>query len=105
MKWKWVPKSDVSKAYVFNFQTKTESLKLQDLLKGKYYLEEFKAPDGYVLPQGDAIYTQFEVGAGTYSQEALKVNNVKISIPQTEWYGGSCSYTLWLGCCRIRTCD
>lgn len=86
MQWKWVEKTEVAKAYVL-ISDENGKFEITGLSKGTYYLEEFKAPDGYTLPQGDAKYTKFEVGPGTYDAEALKVNNVKVTIPQTGGMG------------------
>lgn len=86
IQWKWVEKSEVAKAYVL-ISDENGKFEITGLAKGSYYLEEFKAPDGYTLPQGDARYTKFEVGPGTYAQEALKINNVKVTIPQTGGMG------------------
>lgn len=43
---------------------------------GTYYLEETKAPDDYVLPEGDDRITEFKVEKGTFTSGIKYIKNV-----------------------------
>ncbi|MEB3059618.1 isopeptide-forming domain-containing fimbrial protein [Parvimonas micra] len=82
--WTWV--ADESKAFKFVSQ-KDGTFEVKGLNKGKYDLKETKAPAGYALPADQIVAKDFKIESGSYAQEALKVNNVKVTIPQTGGMG------------------
>lgn len=84
-----------------------DSVEIQ-LAAGKYYVKETKAPEGYVLPTGDAAITEIKInptisqsstgtgyeltaltnsGDNTLTFTQTSINNTKISVPQTGGMG------------------
>ena len=88
MQFEWIEAKDenLDKAYKLISDDKGE-FEITGLGAGTYNLKEIKAPTGYALPTDP--HTQFEVNKGTYTdaQGALKVQNTKVSIPQTGGMG------------------
>ncbi|WP_379855646.1 SpaA isopeptide-forming pilin-related protein [Lactiplantibacillus nangangensis] len=60
----------------------TGKFQISDLKAGKYYLEEVVAPDGYVLPQGEAAKTAFTIGTTANTPTTVKITNVSKESPQ-----------------------
>ena len=100
--WKWAETEAEALKFTSDQQGKFE---VTGLAKGTYTLREVKAPAGYALPSNQDLET-FDVAAGTYEShaggvtyesdnsvqddtgaEALRVNNQKVTIPQTGGIG------------------
>ena len=60
----------------------TGKFQISELKAGKYYLEEVAAPDGYVLPQGEAAKTAFTIGTTANTPTSVKITNVSKESPQ-----------------------
>lgn len=101
--WKWSETKE--EAFKFTSNEKGQ-FEVTGLAEGKYTLVEIKAPAGYALPTNPEVDT-FDVGEGTYSKhaegvtydsteavngedqkaEAQRVDNKKVTIPQTGGIG------------------
>lgn len=92
----WVNEKEKAIKYTSNKQGQFE---VTGLAKGKYYLEEVKAPEGYAL-RSDKI--EFDVDENSYTQngdidygtqqlggknDAIRIKNKKVTIPQTGGIG------------------
>ena len=100
--WKWAN----TEGEAFKFTSDQEGkFEVTGLAKGTYTLREVKAPAGYALPSNQDVDT-FDVADGTYTshangvkyegtenvadgtgEEAQRINNKKVSIPQTGGMG------------------
>lgn len=101
--WKWAETKE--EAFKFTSNEKGQ-FEVTGLAEGKYTLVEIKSPAGYALPTNPEVAT-FDVGEGTYSKhaegvtydsteavngedqkaEAQRVDNKKVTIPQTGGIG------------------
>lgn len=101
--WKWADTEGEALKFTSDQQGKFE---VTGLAKGTYTLREVKAPAGYALPSNQDVDT-FDVAKGTYAShkdgvtysdtksvntegqkpEAQRVNNKKVTIPQTGGIG------------------
>ncbi len=69
---------------------------VQGLDYGTYQMKETMAPEGYVLPTGEAAFTEFNLTYGSYNEEivivgyeypgAESVPNVKTRITSCYWW-------------------
>ncbi|MDO5708404.1 MAG: SpaH/EbpB family LPXTG-anchored major pilin [Andreesenia angusta] len=80
-KYEWLDASE--NATVFTSGANGE-FEIKGLAAGDYFLEEKKAPEGYAKLQGPI---KFNVGKGTYAQEAASVINKEVVIPETGGFG------------------